>query len=240
MSETIVVDSRFCGPPESGNGGYVCGLLGRRFPGAAQVSLRQPPPLDRDMRLTGDPGSGLRLLDGDRLIAEALTAELDLPVPRLPGARAVEEATLRYTGFHGHLFPRCFVCGPAREPGDGLRVFAGALEGETSLAAPWTPDPGLGDATGNVRPEFIWASLDCPGYFAVAQRYFAVEQRMQPMLLGRLTVERDQELAVGQSCTVLAWSLGQDGRKYFAGTALFDSHGQRVARARAVWVALKT
>jgi hypothetical protein len=59
------------------------------------------------------------------------------------------------------------------------------------------------------------------------------------MLLGRLTLECERELHSGTDCSVLAWTLGQDGRKYYAGTALFDREGRRIARAKAVWVALR-
>jgi len=36
--QTIVIQHRFHGPPESGHGGYTCGLLAREINGAAQVS----------------------------------------------------------------------------------------------------------------------------------------------------------------------------------------------------------
>ncbi|MCJ7557943.1 MAG: hypothetical protein MUP90_13645 [Gammaproteobacteria bacterium] len=232
MSEIITVNQRFCGPPDSGNGGYVCGLLGGRYEGAAEVTLRSPPPLDRPMAVLGDLESGLRMMDGEQVVAEACTAKLDLSVPELPDWPSVQQAGQRYAGFQKHLFPDCFVCGPRREPGDGLRVFAGQVEGTDMLAAPWTPGPEFADENGRVKSEFIWASLDCPGYFAVAAS-------AQPMLLGRLTLECERELTSGTDCTVLAWSLGQEGRKYYAGTALFDHEGHRIARARAVWVALR-
>jgi len=184
------------------------------------------------MTVLGDLESGLRMMDGEQVVAEAWAASLDLSVPELPDWSSVQEAGQRYAGFQKHLFPGCFVCGPRREPGDGLRVFAGQVEGTDILAAPWMPRPGLADENGKVKPEFIWASLDCPGYFAVAAS-------AKPMLLGRLTLECERELYSGTDCTVLAWSLGQEGRKYYAGTALFDQEGRRVARARAVWVALR-
>ena len=41
---TMTIPRRFCGPPNSGNGGYVCGTLARCIPGAAEVTLRAPPP----------------------------------------------------------------------------------------------------------------------------------------------------------------------------------------------------
>ena len=232
MSETIIVNPRFCGPPDSGNGGYVCGLLGSRYEGPAEVTLRLPPPLDRPMTVMGDLESGLRLMDTDQLVAQACAASLDLSVPGLPDWATVQEAGRRYTGFQTHLFPGCFVCGPRRKPGDGLRVFAGQVPGANVLAAPWTPGRELADENGKVKTEFVWASLDCPGYFAVSTQ-------AQPMLLGRMTLEQEHELDVLQNCTVLAWSLGQEGRKHYAGTALFDHTGRRIARAKAVWVALR-
>ena len=45
----IIIDKRFCGPPNSGNGGYVCGRLARHIPGGAEVTLRAPPPLDKSL-----------------------------------------------------------------------------------------------------------------------------------------------------------------------------------------------
>lgn len=47
----IVIERRFRGPPESGHGGYTCGLLAREIPGAAEVSLRVPSPLERRLTL---------------------------------------------------------------------------------------------------------------------------------------------------------------------------------------------
>ena len=46
---SIVIDKRYCGPPTSGNGGYVCGMLARNIRGAAEITLRAPPPLGRQL-----------------------------------------------------------------------------------------------------------------------------------------------------------------------------------------------
>ncbi len=46
---SIIIDKRYCGPPNSGNGGYVCGRLARYIPGGAEVTLRAPPPLDKQL-----------------------------------------------------------------------------------------------------------------------------------------------------------------------------------------------
>jgi len=44
---SIIISKRYRGPPNSGNGGYVCGRLARHIPGAAEVTLRAPPRLDK-------------------------------------------------------------------------------------------------------------------------------------------------------------------------------------------------
>ena len=54
MQQTIIIKNRFNGPPESGNGGYVCGLLASMFEGGAEASLRIPPPLDVELQLSRD------------------------------------------------------------------------------------------------------------------------------------------------------------------------------------------
>ena len=49
MSDQITIPKRFCGPPDSGNGGYVCGLLAGYVSGGSEVTLRMPPPLERPL-----------------------------------------------------------------------------------------------------------------------------------------------------------------------------------------------
>jgi hypothetical protein len=40
----------------------------------------------------------------------------------------------------------------------------------------------------------------------------------------------------GETCIVTAWPLGEQGRKLFAGTALFAEDGDLLALARQVWI----
>ena len=54
-TETIVIDSRFRGPPRSANGGYACGMLARHLSGGVSVRLSAPPPLDTELRLEFSP-----------------------------------------------------------------------------------------------------------------------------------------------------------------------------------------
>jgi len=42
MTETLTVARRFCGPPTSGNGGYVSGLVAGLIGGPATVTLKAP------------------------------------------------------------------------------------------------------------------------------------------------------------------------------------------------------
>jgi hypothetical protein len=227
MTEQIVIDRRFRGPPNSGNGGYSCGVLGDRFEDVATVTLRRPPPLDTPLHLVQEDGR-LRLLDGDILIGEAArdVLEVDAPVP--PTADEARTASQDYAGFQAHPFPTCFVCGPDREPGDGLRIFPGPLDGTSVVAALWAPDRSLDGGAGLVHRRHVWAALDCPSYFAVPGAPLA--------LLGRLTASIDRLPEIDEPLVVIGWPIGSDGRKHFAGSALADGNGEIVARAAATWV----
>jgi len=231
--QLITIDARFCGPPRSGNGGYVCGLVAAKLQAADAVAVRlkAPPPIGRALRLESTSG-GVRLLDGEVSIAEARASVVDLEVPSCPSLDEASRASQRYLGFASHNFPTCFVCGPDRESGDGLRIFPGALAGGSSiLAATWTPDASLADSAGIIGSEFVWAALDCPGAFT---RYPLADGIA--LVLGELAVAQEVPLAAGESCILTAWSLGDDGRRRHAGTALHRADGELVARARAVWV----
>ena len=77
----ITFPRHFRGPLTSANGGYACGRLAA-FVDAdeVEVTLRLPPPLDRPLAVVPD-GDGVRLLDGDALVAEARPASLDVDAP---------------------------------------------------------------------------------------------------------------------------------------------------------------
>jgi hypothetical protein len=231
LSNSIVIDHRFHGPPDSGNGGYTCGALASFVNAPAQVTLRRPPPLDRSLSVVRR-GRRAELFDGNQLVAEAERAELDLlDLPRPPSLAEAERAAAAYLGFRAHTFPTCFVCGPVRAEGDGLRIFAGPVEKRAPLvAAPWIPAANLGGPDGRVRREFVWAALDCPGAFALGY------PDRGETLLGRLTAQLDSLPHVGDQCIVVGWPLGEDGRKLYAGTAVFRETGEVLAWARATWI----
>jgi hypothetical protein len=223
------IDSRFCGPPDSGNGGYSAGLLASQLSGVVEVTLRCPPPLETELRIQTAPEAAT-LLDGERLVAEARQTSLELDIPEPPSFEHATRLSAHYIGHRRHHFPTCFVCGPARAAGDGLRIFPGAEQQGDDVAAPWTVDASLADGSRLVRPEFVWSALDCIGYFATAAPDYPVS------LLGRMTAEVLDLPRVGEPCVVLGWSVGRDGRKLHAGTALFGSDKRLLGRARQTWI----
>ena len=221
---TLTIDSRFNGPPNSGNGGYVCGLLAREIDGPTEAALRVPPPLNKPLTLTRD-GERVLLRDGDTLIGEAKPTALDFKAEPAPSLADARDAAKRYAGLH-HAFPTCFVCGASRAKHDGLDIFTGKVSDRDMVACTWSPAADLADADGRVAPEFIHAALDCPGYWALPGAGEVVA------VLARFGVSIDAPPPrVGEELIVAAWPLSSDGRKHKAASALYDADVAVLARA---------
>ncbi|MGY3617972.1 hypothetical protein ACVJGD_004168 [Bradyrhizobium sp. USDA 10063] len=240
---SLVIDRRFRGPPNSGNGGYVCGCLARHVAGDAEVTLRAPPPLERPLDILAGADGEIELRENDRLLATARVASIDAPdVPKV-SYEAAEEAIGR-TPYdeQTHNLPTCFVCGPARAHGDGLRIFAGPLQTApipgkpVVFAASWVPHGSLCGEDGYVAPEFVWAALDCPtGYCSVGARHLGLNGD-ETALLGRMAARIDRRPRPGDRCVVVAWPTGREGRKLFAESALLSSEQDVLAIARTTWL----
>jgi hypothetical protein len=218
----LVIEHHFRGPTESANGGYTCGILASLLHGPAEVSLRLPPPLERPLEVDWlDDRQRIDLRDGDALVAEATVAEVEVDAPApIPFDEAA--AAELPEGDKESAFPECFVCGWARE--DGLGIYAGPVAGRELVAATWRP------RAEHVAPEFVWAALDCPGAYAVQGG-----ERGMPVL-GRLAARVEHLPHPGERCVVLAWPLGEEGRKLYAGTALYGHEGRLLGAARATWI----
>jgi hypothetical protein len=227
--ESLVIARRFCGPPNSGNGGYVCGRVAAHVSGAASVRLKAPPPLDTEL-LIARSQTGVQLLHGDTVIAEGKAATVDLEAPAGPSFDEAQRASAHYLGFTRHVFPTCFVCGPQRAVGDGLRIFPGAVASGDVLAAPWIPDSALADTGRQVRGEFLWAALDCTSVFPVLP---VADGRA--LVLGELAARIEQPLAPETASVVIGWAMSSEGRKRFTGSAIYAG-GTLIAVARAVWI----
>ncbi len=241
---SIIIAKRYCGPPNSGNGGYVCGRLAQQIPGGAEITLRAPPPLDKPLDVVATDDGSWELHDGGTVVATGRPASVELTRSETAGfdeARAAE--LLTPVRPHEHLLPTCFVCGPARAPGDGLRIFAGPLVRQSSnasrvLAATWRPDPSLTAEDGLVAPEFLWAALDCPtGYASSCDRESGSFDRTS-LLLGRMSARIEMRPRPGERCVIAAWETGRDGRKRFAEAAAYGEAGALLAVARSTWIAV--
>ena len=231
----LTVAGRFCGPPGMGNGGWIAGSLARYVsPGPAQVTLRVPAPLDRPLTVRTSAET-VQLVDGDTVCAEATrTGSLDIELPAPVSFDVAASASAGFVGHHEHPFPACFVCGPEREPDDGLRVFPGPVDGRPGVvAAPWVPGRSVvgSDTADHVRTEAIWAALDCPTGWA----------HYEPgglALLGRHTVEVARPIVADETYVVVAERKSADGRKLHATAALYAADGTMHASARALWITL--
>lgn len=236
MSEVIIIPRRFNGPPDSGHGGYVAGvvadLVGNDQP--VEVTLRKPPPLE--MALPVDrTGDHVYVRDGaGDVIAEGVQALLDLAVPELPSPDAVDRAAALSSRLQpGANFETCVACGPKREKGDGLRIFAGPVHGRDMVAAPWRPDSSLSDDGTTIAARYIWTALDCPSYAAIEPG-----RESLPALLGRICGSVARPLRAGERTTIVGWRIAEDGRKRISASALFSESGELCAFARMTWVVL--
>ena len=230
----MLITHRFRGPVDSGNGGYSCGRVASYVDGPAEVTLRLPPPLDVELEVERADDGTVVVRSSDRLVAEARPVAVPLEAPAPVDFAGAEVAARGFPLKTDHFYPECFVCGPARTPGDGLCIFPGAVAGRDIAAAPFVPDTSLTDEEGLVRPEIVWSTLDCPSYFGVAC-FHPVDG---VVLLGRLAGRIERRPRAGERCVCIGWFIDRDGRKLHAGSALYSGE-ELLAVGRAVWIVLR-
>ena len=206
----LVIASRFNGPPGSANGGYTCGLVAEQVGGAGRGDTPVAAPARHADALRRHENCGTGRRSSPRRTAR--TSHLEVPEP--VDFDDAERASKNYPGFEEHEYATCFVCGPSRD--DGLGLFAGAVDGTSVFAAPWVvPD--------DVSRLLVWAALDCPGAIGVGW------DGRGDWLLGRMAGEVHDVPEAGERCVVVAWPIGREGRKGYAGTALVPR--RRAARS---------
>ncbi len=238
--QEVVVEDRFRGPPQSGNGGYVGGLFSRSVDssgrGNVEVTLRSPIPLDKSMQVNRFEDGTATINDGETLIAQVKPVDWEMEVPAPPtwdDVKAVANKSLAFDsnindllpgrrGFH----PICFCCGIEHDT--GLQVCV-AQTGD-QVAAIWQTKESWGDDNGLIPLEFLWTAMDCPGQFAY------MEKGIRTGMLGRITASISERPRAGETLLVTAWTILVEGKKHFAGSAIFDEQGKLYAKAKTVWI----
>ncbi|HEX2129018.1 MAG TPA: hypothetical protein VHF58_07355 [Solirubrobacterales bacterium] len=238
MADHVVIERRFRGPPSSANGGYACGTVAEFIEagdGAVAVTLRTPPPLDREL-LVERNGSGAALREGDTLVAEGeVVPAPDLELPAPIGFDEARAAGGNCPWGDSHPYPMCFTCGPDRGPPDSLHLLTGPVADRELVADAWVPDQGVANAEGIVDPKVVWAALDCP----TGNGSFYFHPPEGPPLLGRLTAKLVAPVRSGEPYVVMGWPIDRNGRKHRGGSALFDGSGELVAFAEGLWIELR-
>jgi hypothetical protein len=246
MQNTVIIPERFKGPPQSGNGGYVSGAFAAFLPPipnrCPEITLRSPIPLDTLMQIEplNDQETGeVRVMHEQTLIAECrmIASPFEtLAIPPCPDPRRIQAALPHSLAFKQNInpllpnqqgfHPICFCCGAEHET--GLRVFPAPLE-EGHVGALWATEDAWG-VRGKMPEAFLWTALDCPAQFAY------MNQSIKTGLMGRMTAEILSVPAAGQTLIVSAWTIAIEGKKHFAGSAIFDLDQTLLARAITVWI----
>lgn len=230
QSDEVHIARRFRGPPNSGQGGYVAGILAEWIAGPAEISLLAPIPLEVPLHRRRE-GEEVTLSDATAVYARArpLLGGTQPEILPPPDEIELEAAAAAFPGSQGHPIPGCFVCGPDRSSNDGLCIFAGESPHRDVAVAEWTPGDDLAGEDGHVADRFIWAALDCPSYFGLLEP--------RPLaLLGRIEGKIDRPVVPGERLRLTGWALERDGRKHHAATAIHDESGDLVAWSRTLWI----
>ena len=220
----IVLPRRYRGPLTSANGGYACGRLAA-FVDAEEVEVTLRLPLrsiarSRSSTRTAGRSSSTATHSSPRRGRRRSRSSRRRRCPSTPPTRRASDTPASWSPDFGE----CYVCG-VRE--DGLEIRVGPVAGREPLhAAPV--------ALRETGAEFVWAAVDCPGAYAVGA------EGRGDIVLGRMTARVDRVPEAGDELVVASWPLGEDGRKLYAGTALFAPDGELLALARQTWIAPKS
>lgn len=226
----VTIASQFNGPPTSGNGGYVSGLIAQEVSIAepVQATLKLPPPLDVALAWEHRDTQVSLVTAGGAVVGLAEPADFDVEPPGSPSAEQAAHGHETYLGYHSHPFDHCFTCGTARDPGDGLRIFTGPIS-EKTVATHWSAHPNFADASGLIDFPTAWAAIDCPGGWAA-------DFTVRPSVLGKMTAHIMRRPAVDEPVRLVGLLREQQGRKLHTASAMYSDDGELLGRAEQTWI----
>ena len=235
MCQTLIISEELNGPPSIGQGGFVAGSLASAMScdGPVSVTLKAPTPLRADLSLETTRTSASLYVDDQLLASAAPRSPMRHLTPvACPAIKVIEAATARYRGhWDKKAFGDCFVCGVKRKDRIALKIFAGPVSDNKAdgVAAFWVPNALHGDDEGVVDKRFLWAALDCPGFFA------ALDDD-ELALLANYSVEIYGAPKVNDTLIVVGWPIMRQGRKRTVGTALYSLDGELLGKAEGLWI----
>ena len=234
--DTFTIPKQFCGPPSSSNGGYFCGVVASFFDYAVEVRLKSPPPLDTPMQIRRDESLSQVFAD-DTLVAQVRRLEEPLePAPFLP----VESAKLcSEIGLEGslinHPFPTCFVCGPQRDDGEGMRIFTGPGQDTKLYAARWHTHRAWSSNGVDIDPKYIWSALDCPSSGPAFATSVQAESDIA-YVLGTLSLKVSEKPKVNENYSIVCATDEKHERLYRTRVSLYADDATLLATGAAVWI----
>lgn len=238
---TLVIDPRFCGPVDSGHGGYSSGVLAAFVDGPAAVRLWSPPPLGRPLDVVESPQGSVELRDpraasdASPIAVASPRPALALDVPPPPTRAEAAAASARFMWHDRHPFPFCFACGTSRHPDEAWCIAAGSTGDGTTVASPAACPPDLVAADGIVPDEQVWAALDCITAHPLPLAGASLDP---PWLLGTYAVDVFGEVRADADLVVMGWALRLDGRKFHSAGALV-ADGEVLAVSQATWIQMR-
>ena len=119
-----------------------------------------------------------------------------------------------------HAMPDCFVCGPNRKEGDGLRLFTGPQDLDSNpseddlVSTTWVPNKGLSSDGKHINSEYLWSAMDCPSGWSASFGRHRDELEGQLFVLGKLAVEIIRVPRVEENASSLQSILIKAEEKY--------------------------
>jgi hypothetical protein len=267
--DTVTIEKRFNGPPQSANGGWAGGLLASRLSAASHksaasntsapfnkavpalqsvsVSLKAPPPLGVELTVHLNEDESMSLKYGELELAHAQLEQFDLSLPSIPSLDqaivAGVEGLQRGLSRASWPYAKCFACGVSRD--DGLCI----------TPSPWSLSKDAKESSAPNSVAALWTPsawlADDAGEVKLEALWAALDcpagiawSYQLPdgaaMVTARMSVRIEKRPRINQACIVLGWPIEQSGRKLYAGTALLNASGELLASSHQLWLLPKS